>query len=141
MVWQKHAWSEDTEGNYTKELQLRSGMPTTRKDGTSPLQPGDIWVDSDEMPYPAIYVWNNSWVKRDNADQSSANGIVFGHYSNDAPYDADGIVNTRSIHASAPNPELYPEEMLLVNMDYSTYNVKKYTNGAWEWASGLNLDG
>ena len=23
----------------------------TRKDGTSPLQPGDIWVDSDEIPY------------------------------------------------------------------------------------------
>jgi phage tail sheath protein FI len=26
-------------------------------------------------------------------------------------------------------------------MDYSTYNVKKYTNGAWEWASGINTDG
>jgi phage tail sheath protein FI len=26
-------------------------------------------------------------------------------------------------------------------MDYSTYNVKKYTNGKWEWASGSNLDG
>ena len=87
MVWQKHAWSEDTDGLLSKELQLRSGMPTTRKDGTSPLQPGDIWVDSDEMPYPAIYVWENKWVKRDNADQSSANGVVFGHYSYDAPYD------------------------------------------------------
>ena len=33
------------------------------------------------------------------------------------------------------------ENIFLVNMDYSTYNVKKYTNGAWEWASGLNTDG
>ena len=54
----KNAWSEDTDNVLSKELQLRSGMPTTRKDGTSPLQTGDLWV-SDEMPYPAIYVWEN----------------------------------------------------------------------------------
>ena len=141
MAWQNHAWSEDTDGILSKELQLRSGMPTTRKDGTSPLQPGDIWIDSDEMPYPAIYVWDSKWVKRDNSDQSSANGVVFGHYSYEAPYDADGNANTRTIHSSVPNVELYPENIFLVNMDYSTYNVKKYTNGAWEWASGLNTDG
>jgi len=29
----------------------------------------------------------------------------------------------------------------MVNMDYSTYNVKKYTSGKWEWASGVNTDG
>ena len=45
MVWQKHAWSEDTDGLLSKELQLRSGMSTTRKDGTSPITTGDIWVD------------------------------------------------------------------------------------------------
>jgi hypothetical protein len=50
MVWQRHAWSEDADGLLGIELQLRTGMPTTRKDGTSPLQAGDIWVDGDEMP-------------------------------------------------------------------------------------------
>ena len=52
--------------------------------------------------------------------------------------DADGSTNSRTAHANTPNAELYPENMLMVNMDYSTYNVKKYTNGKWEWASGLN---
>ena len=117
-------------------------MPTARKDGTSPLQTGDLWVDGDELPYPAIYRYDgSSWVKLDNADQSSVNGVVFGHYNYDAPYDAEGNTNTRSAHALTPNPELHPQDMLLVNMDYSTYNVKKYTNGKWEWASGSNLDG
>ena len=35
MEWIKHAWSEDV-NNVAPELQLRTGMPTTRKDGTSP---------------------------------------------------------------------------------------------------------
>ena len=142
MEWQPHAWSEDADGLQATELQLRTGMPTTRKNGTSPLQTGDLWVDGDELPYPAIYRYDgSSWVKLDNADQSSVNGVVFGHYNYDAPYDAEGNTNTRSAHALTPNPELHPQDMLLVNMDYSTYNVKKYTNGKWEWASGSNLDG
>ena len=141
-VWQRYAWSEDADGLLGQELQLRTGMPTTRKDGTSPLNTGDLWVDGDELPYPSIYVWDGGkWVKLDNADQSSLNGVVFGHYSNDAPYDADGNFNVRTEHSLTPNAELYPENMLLVNMDYSTYNVKKYVGDKWEWASGSNLDG
>ena len=142
MVWQRHAWSEDADGLLGIELQLRTGMPTTRKDGTSPLQAGDIWVDGDEMPYPCIYQYDGGkFVKLDNADQSSINGVVFGHYSNEAPYDANGNFVSRTAHANTPNAELYPENMLMVNMDYSTYNVKKYVSNKWEWASGSNLDG
>jgi len=142
MEWTNYAWSEDSNGLGQAELQLRSGKPTKRKDGTSALVTGDIWVDGDAMPYPTVYRWNGSeWVKLDNADQSSTNGLVFGHYSNDAPFDANGAVNTRSEHADAPNAELHPENIMLVNMDYSTYNVKRWENGEWVWASGLNLDG
>ena len=126
MEWTKHGWSEDVNNVAPVELQLRTGMPTTRKDGTSPLQTGDLWVDGDEMPYPAIYSWSGTeWVKLDNADQSSTNGVLFGNYSAMAPYDADGTANSRTAHANTPNAELYPENMLMVNMDYSTYNVKK----------------
>lgn len=142
LQWVKYAWSEDNDGLLGNELQLRSAMPTVRKNGTSPLVTGDIWVDSDSMPYPAIHRWSGSaWVKLDNADQSSVNGVIFSHYSNEAPFDADGIENTRTEHASAANAELLPENILMVNMDYSTYNVKKMVNGSWEWASGTNLDG
>lgn len=142
LQWVKYAWSEDNDGLLGNELQLRSAMPTVRKDGSSPLVVGDIWVDSDSMPYPAIHRWSGSaWVKLDNADQSSVNGVIFSHYSPVAPFDADGIVNTREAHDDTANPELLPENILMVNMDYSTYNVKKWVDGAWEWASGSNLDG
>ena len=142
MAWTKYAWSEDANGLGQAELQLRSGMPSKRKDGTSALVAGDIWVDGDAMPYPAVHRWNGTdWVKLDNADQSSTNGVVFGHYSAEAPYDANGAAIARDEHASAPNAELHPENILMINMDYSTYNVKRWTDGKWEWASGLNLDG
>jgi hypothetical protein len=141
MEWQKYAWSEDTNTLAPSECQLVSGAPTTQKDGTA-LVTGDIWVDGDAVPYATIYRWSGSaWVKLDNADQSSTNGMVFSHYSHDAPYDADGVAVARTAHASAANPDLHPEGILMVNMDYSTYNVKKYTSGKWEWASGVNTDG
>lgn len=140
--WTKHAWSEDTDGILSTELQLRSGEPTKRKDGTSALVTGDIWVDGDALPYPAVYRWSGSeWVKLDNADQSSTNGLLFGNYSNDAPYDENGAAISRTAHANTPNAETSPDGMLMINMDYSTYNVKKYLSGKWEWVSGVNTDG
>lgn len=140
--WVSYAWSEDVDGLYANELQLRSAKPTYRKNGTSSLVVGDIWVDSDAMPYPTIHRWNGAdWIKLDNADQSSTNGVVFGNYSNTAPFDEFGNALSRTEHENTPNAELHPENILMVNMDYSTYNVKRYTDGAWEWVSGTELDG
>ena len=142
MEWQKYAWSEDTDSLAPSECQIVTGAPTTRKDGTSALVTGDIWVDGDDTKYPVTYRWSGSvWSKLDNADQSSTAGLVFSHYSHDAPYDSDGAANSRTEHASAANPDLHPENILMINMDYSTWNVKKYTSGKWEWASGVNTDG
>ena len=141
MEWQKYAWSEDTDGLAPSECQLVSGAPTTQKDGTA-LVTGDIWVDGDAVPYATVWRWSGTaWVKLDNADQSSTNGMVFSHYSHDAPYDSTGAANSRTVHASVDNPDLHPEGILMVNMDYSTWNVKKHTSGKWEWASGVNTDG
>jgi len=141
-TWTKNAWSEDTDSILSAELQLVSSAPTTRKDGTSSLVAGDIWMDSDAVPYPTVSRWSGTaWTKLDNADQSSTNGVVFSHYSNDAPYDSSGAANTRTVHASTANASFYPEGILMINMDYTTYNVKKYTSGKWEWASGVNTDG
>jgi hypothetical protein len=141
-TWVKYAWSEDEFSSAPYELQLRSGMPEKRKDNVSALIDGDIWVDSDELPYPAIHRWNGAeWVRLDNADQSSVHGVLFGHYSHDAPYNHDGAALVREMHEDTPNPEFYPEGIMMVNMDYSTYNVKEYKNGKWEWVSGNNLDG
>ena len=142
MEWQKYAWSEDVNGLAPSECQLVSGAPLKRKDGTSTLVTGDIWVDSDAVPYATVYRWSGTaWVKLDSADQSSTAGLVFSHYSYVAPYDADGVANARTAHASKANPDLHPEGIMMINMDYSTYNVKKYTSGKWEWASGSNVNG
>ena len=58
------------------------------------------------MPYQQSMYGKTNGLSVIMQTQSSANGVVFGHYSYDAPYDADGNANTRTIHASAPNPEL-----------------------------------
>lgn len=144
LTWVPYAWSEDHDGLSQAELQLRASEPVKRKDGQSALVDGDIWVKSNSNPYPEIYVWNEAeevWTKLDNADQSSTNGVIFSNYSPVEPFDADGNQVNRTVHAKAANPELLPENILMVNMDYSTYNVKKYVNGAWEWVSGTNADG
>jgi hypothetical protein len=142
MKWVKNAWSEDTDALAPSELQLVSSAPTTQKDKTA-LVAGDIWMDSDAVPYPTVSRWSGTaWVKLDNADQSSTNGVVFSHYSNDAPYDSAGVARDDTTpHAKTADADLYPEGILMINMDYSTYNVKKYTSGKWEWASGVNTDG
>ena len=142
MTWVKNAWSEDTDSLAPSELQLVSSAPTTQKDKTA-LVAGDIWMDSDAVPYPTVYRWSGTaWVKLDNADQSSTNGIVFSHFSNDAPYDSLGVARDDTTpHAKTADADLYPEGILMINMDYTTYNVKKYTSNKWEWASGVNLDG
>ena len=140
--WVKYAWSEDNDGIYGNELQLRSMRPTARKDGSSALIAGDIWVDTDAANYPVMWRYSGTeWAKLDNSDQSSTNGVIFGHYSADAPYDTLGNVASRTAHSNTPNAELLPENILMINMDYTTYNVKQYVDGKWEWASGINLDG
>jgi len=140
--WVKYAWSEDNNGLAQRELQLRSSKPTMRKNGVSSLVEGDIWVDGDAKPYPAIHRWNGlQWIKLDNTDQSSTNGVIFGHYSYTAPFNENGVANSRIVHKKATKAELYPEGIIMVNIDHSTYNVKKWVDGKWEWASGIELNG
>lgn len=144
LTWVPYAWSEDTDGLAIAELQLRASAPVTRKDGLTGLVDGDIWVKSNSVVYPEIYRWNGNesyWAKLDNADQSSVNGVIFSNFSTVEPFDADGNENIREPHAKSANPELFPEGILMVNMDYTTYNVKEYVNGAWEWVSGVADDG
>mgnify|MGYP000147024367 CR=1 FL=1 len=142
MEWTKYAWSEDVYGLGQADLQLRTATPTTRKDGVSPLQVGDLWVSGNAATFPNVKIWNGSqWVQLDGADQSSTNGLIFSNYAADAPWDEDGFVINRVAHENTANPELLPENILMINMDYTTLNVKRYTNGVWEWVSGVNADG
>jgi len=141
-----------------RDLQMVSGEPTTQSDGTA-LVDGDVWIDTDELDvYPKIYKYNAStskWVLLDNADQSTASGVVFGDAVGNPgganEDDQDWGSAYSNFHSDAPDPAVYPVGILLFNTRLSGYNVKKYTtnytydntnNGnIWVTASGLSTDG
>lgn len=141
-----------------KDLQIVSEEPTAQSDGTA-LEDGDLWIDSNELDvYPKIYKWNNSdseWNLLDNTDQSTADGVVFADaVGNPAGADEDaqdwGSAYS-NFHSDAPDPAVYPENILLFNTRLSGYNVKKFvtnytfdgTNNGdiWVTESGLKEDG
>lgn len=141
MKWRTYAFSEDDGQNgLSAKLSIRSSAPT------SPTN-GDLWLDSDDQEnYPNVYRYvsaTGEWAKLDNTDQETTNGIVFGNYSSEAPF-TNGVARDEStiLTEVAPNPELYPEGILFMNMDYSTNNVKEYQgNGIWASVSGNRPDG
>jgi hypothetical protein len=115
--------------------------PLTQTDDT-PLVYGDLWIDTSDLEnYPVIYRWTNvegvnEWVRLDNTDQTTQNGILF----TDARWAPNGSTNpitdplptVQSLLTSdyldldAPNPALYPQGMLLWNTRRSGFNVKAF---------------
>ena len=115
--------------------------PLTQTDDT-PLAYGDLWIDTSDLEnYPVIYRWTNvegvnEWLRLDNTDQTTQNGILF----TDARWAPNGSTNpitdplptVQSLLTSdyldldAPNPALYPQGMLLWNTRRSGFNVKAF---------------
>lgn len=127
------------------DVNVTATEPTKKADGVSSLVNGDLWVDSDAVDQPAIYKWNAStsvWVKVDNTDQVTGDGIIFKdmRQSPTASLDAD---------ATASNSKAVG--ILAWNTRYSGKNVKEYkidytpsgTNigDVWVTASGNKNDG
>ena len=127
------------------DVNVTATEPTKKADGVSSLVNGDLWVDSDAVDQPAIYKWNAStsaWVKVDNTDQVTADGIIFKdmRQSPTSSLDADATAsNTKAVG------------ILVWNTRYSGKNVKEYkinytpsgTNigNVWVTASGNKADG
>jgi hypothetical protein len=122
---------------------IAATAPTTQNDASeSPLQFGDLWIDSSDLEnYPAIYRWQavageNQWVSVDTTDQVTENGVLFA----DARWAPNGTTDPISdpfptiesllvsdyLDLDAPNPDLYPQGMLLFNTRRSGYNVKSF---------------
>lgn len=104
---------------------------------------GDVWVDTNDMDnYPFLKVWNGSeWVAKDNADQTTQDGVLFADLTADAG-DTSGVENgANPMDDQAPNPAYFPEGMLLWNSAVSSGNVKAWnaTEGFWQTESG-NVD-
>ena len=154
---------------------IAASAPITQNDtAESPLKLGDLWVDvSDLENYPKLYRWEsvsgvNQWVEVDTTDQVTENGILFA----DARWAPNGttdpvsgefpsivsLLTSNYLDLDAPNPDLYPQGMLLFNTRRSGYNVKSFQGNyfnaqsfpddtlpaqknTWLTASGNRLDG
>jgi hypothetical protein len=121
--------------------------PTTQTDSAeSPLVYGDIWIDTSDLEnYPLINRWEivngeDQWVSINNTDQTTINGVLFADarwapngttnpITDPIPPIASGstpLITSNYVDLDAPNPELYPEGILLFNTRRSGFNVKSF---------------
>jgi hypothetical protein len=138
-------------------------------------QVGQLWIDTSDLDnYPIVKRWEEvapgdyQWVLIDNADQTSQNGILFADARwassgtvdpvNDPIPTIESLLNSDYLDLDAPDPDLYPEGILLWNMRRSGFNVKAFTTNyftaqnypdqtlptysyTWVTASGLRDNG
>jgi hypothetical protein len=127
--------------------QFSATKPTTQSDGTA-LVKGDLWIDTSDLEnYPNIYRYDTTltdgadFVLIDNSDQTTENGIVFADARSNtsatktdssstggAPTDSTIklLLTDNFLDPDAPDPALFPKEILLFNTRRSGYNVKEY---------------
>ena len=94
---------------------------------------GSIWIDTNapEREYPKIYrrVSATEWVLYDNTDQSTDRGVLFGNFTpytaTDSRADEGTAINANNLLEDAPDADLYPANMLAVNMAASANTVRK----------------
>jgi len=121
--------------------------PTTQTDAAeSPLVLGDLWIDTSDLEnYPLINRWQtvdgeDQWVRINNTDQTTINGVLFADarwapngttnpITDPIPPIATGstpLITSNYVDLDAPDPELYPEGILLFNTRRSGFNVKSF---------------
>jgi phage tail sheath protein FI len=149
------------------DILIKAGSAWTRVDAadiyystTEPLSPtdGDIWVDTNApaREYPKLYRYDSgatAWLLYDNTDQSTERGVIFSDFTVTSRATlVSGAVTAANLLDSAPNPLLYPTDMLAVNMARSSGTVRVWTEGmpvnsgagtvdGWINAAGNNADG
>ena len=116
-----------------EDVQYGSQAPATDSAGGS-LTDGDYWIDTDEDGYPVMYRHNGTaWMLKDNTDQSTADGVVFGDITAN---DTTAGAFEATLLAGAPDPLLYPVGISAVNMCRSGNTVRIYDASAattWKW--------
>jgi hypothetical protein len=140
-----------------------ASQPVTQSDGTSQLQPGDLWIstsDADLANYPVIYRYDATnggggtvytWNLIDNADDVNASGIVFA----DARWSATGnvdvitgslptitsLITSNYLDPDAPAYQLYARGTLLFNTRRSGFNVKRFDSTGFTSAQLATVTG
>lgn len=117
--------------------------PTTQTDtAESPLRYGDLWINTSDLEnYPDLYRWEpvsgvDQWVRLDIDDGVTENGVLFadarwaGNGTTDPVSDPEpsieSLLTSNYLDIDAPDPNLYPQGMLLFNTRRSGYNVKSF---------------
>jgi hypothetical protein len=117
------------------DVQYTTTAPTTDTGGNA-LIAGDYYIDTDAANTPAIYRHNGTaWVAKDNSDQSTSAGVVFGDIT-DLDTAAAGFVVAADVLAGGANPLLFPVGTTAINMCRSGNTVRKYNSAlttAWKW--------
>ncbi len=127
------------------DVQYGSDAPLTDGGGNA-LADGDYWIDTDADGYPVIYRHNGTaWVKKDNTDQSTSAGVVFGDII-DTVQTAGAYVAASDVLTDGPNPLVHPVGITGINMCRSGGTVRKYDASlatAWKWRNfaGNQADG
>lgn len=119
---------------FTGDLQISATRPDFRNDGSSALVHGDLWINSADLDnFPAIRRWDTTtggkWASVDNADATTASGIVF---ADARPTASDNL------DPDAPNPLLYPAGLILWNTRASSMVVKEYRTDWFKDDSAVN---
>ena len=116
-----------------EDVQYGSQAPTSDSSGGA-LADGDYWIDTDADGYPVMYRHNGTaWVRKDNTDQSTSDGVVFGDITAN---DTTAGAFEATLLAGAPDPLLYPVGISAVNMCRSGNTVRIYDASAattWKW--------
>jgi hypothetical protein len=139
---------------------ISASAPTTQNDtALSPLEYGDLWIDTSNLElYPVINRWESvdgtdQWVQIDNSNQTTQSGVLFA----DARWAPNGTTDPVSdplptitsllvsnyLDPDAPSPSLYPEGILLWNTRRGGFNVKTFQSNyfnttdypAYQWLS------
>jgi len=113
---------------------------------------GDIWINTaladtnqpNERAYPDVRVYNTSigdWVSHDNTDQTTNRGVLFANVTDTAGDTSNGGAAT--VITGGPDPLVFPDGMVVVNMGQSKNTVREYdaTAGAWRNAVANHADG
>lgn len=116
---------------------------------TEPTSPSDnnIWVDTaaPEAEYPKIYRYDSgpsAWMLYDNTDQTTSRGVIFDNFTiTDRTGLVSGAVTGANLIDAAADHQLYPSDMLAVNMAFSKNTVRNYVTGISVNSGGSTVSG
>lgn len=139
------SWQNVVLPGFTSQVTI-PGAPTLYAQSLNPqddpavlsLSNGDIWVNTDALPYPQMYRWNSTssaWVAVDLTNQTTPSGIIFRDarpnpmfFNGTGTGENNGGGSNPDLDPDAPDADAYPPGFLLWNTRYSTQVVKEWSS-------------